>query len=58
MADDLNASLRLDLPKGSAELRGEPVVVLPAQALETLLRAAPSASRIDMGRDVGADSTE
>ena len=53
MSDDLNGSLRLDLPKGSAELRGEPVVVLPAQALETLLRAAPSASRIDMGRDVG-----
>lgn len=58
MSDDLttpfiDGSLRLDLPKGSAELRGEPVVVLPAQALETLLRAAPSASRIDMGRDVG-----
>lgn len=53
MSDDLNGSLRLDLPKGSAEVRGEPVVVLPAQALETLLRAAPSASRVDMGRDVG-----
>src|SRR5437867_7250118 len=53
MSNNLDGSLRLDLPKGSAELRGEPVVVLPAQALETLLRAAPSASRIDMGRDVG-----
>jgi hypothetical protein len=53
MSDDLNGSLRLDLPKGSAELRGEPVVVLPAHALETLLRSSPSASRIDMGRDVG-----
>src|SRR5438046_2547918 len=53
MSDDLNGSLRLDLPKGSADLRGEPVVVLPAQALETLLRSSPSASRIDMGRDIG-----
>lgn len=53
MAKGVDASLRLDLPRGSAELRGEPVVVLSAQALETLLRAAPSASRVDMGRDIG-----
>lgn len=54
MGGDLKGSLRLDLPKGSAELRGEPVVVLSAQALETLLRASPAASRVDMGRDLGA----
>ena len=50
---DLDGSLRLDLPKGSAELRGEPVVVLSAHAVETLLRAAPAGSRVDLGRDVG-----
>jgi hypothetical protein len=51
---EIDGSLRLDLPKGSAELRGEPVVVLPAQAVETLLRAAPAGSRADLGRDIGA----
>ena len=53
MADDVTGSVRFELPEGSVRVRGEPVVVLPAQALETLLHASPAASRVDMGRDVG-----
>jgi hypothetical protein len=53
MESDVKGSLRFDLPQGTVELRGEPAVVVPAVALETLLRAAPAGARADMGRDVG-----
>ena len=53
MSDELTGSVCFELPEGSVRVRGEPVVVLPAHVLETLLHAAPSASRGDMGRDVG-----
>lgn len=53
MADDVTGSVRFELPAGSVRMRGEPVVVLPARAFESLLLAAPASSRAEIGRDLG-----
>lgn len=53
MADDVTGSVVLELPAGSVRLRGEPVVLLPARVLESLLSAAPAPSRAEAGRELG-----